>query len=52
MGIDYDGWKHYYFSELGRRKRVKRCRECGFEYVRRVRFNGGLVCPVCLSPSP
>jgi len=52
MGLDYDGWKHYYFSELGKRKKVKTCSKCGYQYVRRIRFRGQLVCPICLSPQP
>jgi len=52
IGIDYDGWKHYYFSELGRRKKKKICKNCGMPYIRRIRFKGRLVCPICLSPQP
>ena len=52
MGLDYDGWKHYYFSELGKRKKKKICKNCGYQYVRRIRFKGKLVCPICLSPQP
>ena len=51
-GIDYDGWKHYYFSELGKHKKKKTCKNCGIPYVKRIRFKGKLVCPTCLSPQP
>ena len=52
IGLDYDGWKHYHFSELGKRKKKKICSRCGIPYVKRIRFKGKLVCPICLSPQP